>query len=94
MQLVVVLVDALGERVDVGALRRIRRPLCSQAGIEKRGGEEQEAAAPDRTTQAHWPSVWEQLLPPAGSNLMMPDWSEQKARSPVEPTVWGTAVTL
>jgi len=57
-----------------------------------RGGQQQPAAVAERTVCLYC-RFWVQLVPPAGSALMVPNWSLQKPRLPVWPTVCGTAVT-
>jgi hypothetical protein len=83
VQLVVVAIDALGQ-----VMRGLAPLLSAEAeSAEQRGGQNQRRRAAKRS-----PSLQGcvQLVPPAGSNLMVPNWSLQKPRSPVLPTVCGT----
>ena len=88
-------VDALGQLVRAQRRTLTKRQVggSPQSGGQKRRGRKQAAAAPQERAHPHWPRVCVQLVPPAGSNLMVPTWSLQKPRSPVLPTVCGMAVT-
>src|ERR1035437_8451699 len=97
VELVVVVIDPLGQLVR--ALRNRQALLSAQPGRpqhcgsrKQNGGQKHPAAAPEGDVRPHWMD-WVQLVPPAGSALMVPNWSLQKPRSPVFPTVSGTAVT-
>src|ERR1039458_10726090 len=93
-------IDALGQlvRAQRRTLTKRQEDGSPQSGGQKRRGRKrrgrkQAAAAPQERAHPHWPRVCVQLVPPAGSNLMVPTWSLQKPRSPVLPTVCGTTVT-
>ena len=87
-QLVIVAIDARCQDF------RGRRSLLSEENCgEEGGGQKKQGAAPYLTGPGHC-RFWVQLVPPAGSYLMEPNWSLQKPRSPVLPTVCGTAVMV
>jgi len=72
--------------------RRGRGLLRTQARRQQNGGN-RKAAAIRQFRHPHCRGCV-QLVPPAGSTLIVPNWSVQKARSPLLPTACGTAVSV
>src|SRR5580692_9737788 len=102
MQLIVVTIDTLRELVRgqfMGTLgRRILREERMSGNAEaqaEQGGEETcwTEPADQAVGKPHCPSCCVQLVPPAGSKVMVPASLPQNPRSPVLPTVCGTPVT-